>query len=76
VGEKINKMAQINEKGAGKAPKHNNAATRTAGAHGRAQASKVRTRERPGTASLKEIRKYKKTTEMLIQKAPFQRLVR
>ncbi|KAJ0789895.1 putative transcription factor Hap3/NF-YB family [Helianthus annuus] len=33
-------------------------------------------RYRPGTIALREIRKYQKTTELLICKAPFQRLVR
>lgn len=36
---------------------------------------KVR-RYRPGTVALKEIRRYQKTTELLIRHAPFQRLVR
>ena len=33
-------------------------------------------RFRPGTVALREIRKYQKSTELLIQKIPFQRLVR
>lgn len=33
-------------------------------------------RYRPGTVALKEIRKYQKSTELLIRKYPFQRLVR
>jgi histone H3 len=33
-------------------------------------------RYRPGTVALREIRKYQKSTEFLIHKAPFQRLVR
>ncbi|KAJ7900828.1 histone H3 [Mycena leptocephala] len=33
-------------------------------------------RFRPGTAALKEIRKYQKSTELLIRRLPFQRLVR
>ena len=33
-------------------------------------------RYRPGTVALCEIRKYKKSTEFLLRKAPFQRLVR
>nr|DAD47973.1 TPA_asm: hypothetical protein HUJ06_017910 [Nelumbo nucifera] len=33
-------------------------------------------RYRPGTVTLREIRKYQKTTELLIRKLPFQRLVR
>jgi histone H3 len=31
---------------------------------------------RPGTVALREIRRFQKTTELLIRKAPFQRLVR
>jgi len=33
-------------------------------------------RYRPGTVALREIRKYQKTTNLLIRKLPFQRLVR
>ncbi|OMJ92481.1 hypothetical protein SteCoe_4715 [Stentor coeruleus] len=33
-------------------------------------------RFRPGTAALREIRKYQKSTELLVRKLPFQRLVR
>ena len=33
-------------------------------------------RYRPGTVALKQIRQYQKTTELLIRKLPFQRLVR
>jgi histone H3 len=33
-------------------------------------------RYRPGTVALRAIRKYQKTTELLIHKLPFQRLVR
>ena len=33
-------------------------------------------RFRPGTVALREIRKYQKSTELLVRKAPFQRLVR
>uniref|UniRef100_A0A8B9G6I3 H3.5 histone n=1 Tax=Amazona collaria TaxID=241587 RepID=A0A8B9G6I3_9PSIT len=32
--------------------------------------------ERPGTVALREIRRYQKSTELLIRKLPFQRLVR
>ena len=32
-------------------------------------------RYRPGTVALREIRKYQKSTETLIRKAPFQRVV-
>ena len=33
-------------------------------------------RYRPGTVAIREIRKYQKSTDLLIRKAPFQRLVR
>ena len=33
-------------------------------------------RFRPGTVALREIRRYQKTTDLLLKKAPFQRLVR
>ena len=33
-------------------------------------------RYRPGTVALREIRRFQKSTEVLIRKAPFQRLVR
>ena len=33
-------------------------------------------RFRPGTVALREIRRYQKSTELLIHKLPFQRLVR
>jgi histone H3 len=33
-------------------------------------------RYRPGTVALREIRRYQKTTELLLRKAPFARLVR
>ena len=36
---------------------------------------KKRYRYRPGTVALKQIRQYQKTTELLIRKLPFQRLV-
>ena len=48
-----------------------------------AQASKPQTggvkiprRYRPGTVALREIRRYQKSSDLLIRKAPFQRLVR
>ena len=33
-------------------------------------------RYRPGTVALREIRRYQKSSELLIRKAPFQRLVK
>merc|ERR1711924_391535 len=37
---------------------------------------KKQKRFRPGTKALREIKKYQKTTELLMRKLPFQRLVR
>jgi histone H3 len=37
---------------------------------------KKRQRYRPGTVALREIRKYQRSTDLLIQRLPFQRLVR
>jgi histone H3 len=38
--------------------------------------SDILQRFRPGTVALREIRRYQKSTELLIRKLPFQRLVR
>ena len=37
---------------------------------------KKKHRYRPGTVALREIRRYQKSTELLIRKLPFQRLIR
>jgi histone H3 len=37
---------------------------------------KRKTRFRPGTVALREIRRYQKSTELLLRKLPFQRLAR
>jgi hypothetical protein len=73
--KKITKMARLEKKGAGKAPRRNNAGNRTAAAYRRTQAVKGRAKQKLGMAALREIRKYQKT-EMLIQKAPFQQMLR
>ena len=41
-----------------------------------ATAATTKRRYRPGTVALREIRRYQKTADLLIRKAPFQRLVR
>lgn len=43
---------------------------------GRKSDEKKPHRYRPGTVALREIRRYQKSTELLIRKLPFQRLVR
>ena len=52
------------------------AAKRAAAARKKAQAGKKKRRFRPGTVALREIRRYQKSTELLIRQAPFRRLVR
>ena len=41
-----------------------------------APAATKKRRYRPGTVALREIRRYQRRTDLLIRKAPFQRLVR
>ncbi len=43
---------------------------------GEAKQKRRKRRARPGTAALREIRKYQKGAELLLRKRPFQRLVR
>ncbi|KAF8625029.1 hypothetical protein AX17_006943, partial [Amanita inopinata Kibby_2008] len=61
----------------GKAPRKQLAA-KSSGARKTAVAGGVKKphRFRPGTVALREIRRYQKSTELLIRKLPFQRLVR
>ena len=62
----------------GKAPRKQLAtkAARNVGKAMRAGGVKKPHRYRPGTVALREIRRYQKSTETLIRKLPFQRLVR
>ena len=61
----------------GKAPRKQLAtkAHRTSPSSPRVGGVKKPHRYRPGTVALNEIRKYQKSTELLIRKLPFQRLV-
>ncbi|KAF3672096.1 histone H3.2 [Capsicum annuum] len=59
----------------GKAPRKQ-LATKAARKSAPATGVKKPHRFRPGTVALREIRKYQKSTELLIRKLPFQRLVR
>ena len=60
----------------GKAPRKQLAAKASRKAMPAAEGQKKNRRYRPGTVALREIRKYQKTTDLLLKKAPFQRLVR
>ena len=57
----------------GKAPRKQIAAKSQEGEGGKVKAAR---RYRPGTVALREIRKYQKSTDLLLRKLPFQRLVR
>ena len=63
----------------GKAPRKQlatNAARKTALSTTATGGVKKPHRYRPGTVALREIRRYQKSTELLLRKLPFQRLVR
>jgi len=49
---------------------------RNSGRQSEGEAAPKKRRFRPGTVALREIRKYQKSTNLLIQKLPFSRLVR
>ena len=59
----------------GKAPRKS-VASKAAKKSSRVGGVKKPHRFRPGTVALREIRRYQKSTELLIRKLPFQRLVR
>src|SRR6185369_414096 len=62
----------------GKAPRKelaHKAARKTAPSAGGAKERKAH-RFKPGTVALREIRRYQKSTDLLLKKLPFQRLVR
>jgi histone H3 len=60
----------------GKAPRKHIATKQAKKAVAPAGGVKRAHRFRPGTVALREIRKFQKSTELLIRKLPFQRLVR
>ena len=59
----------------GKAPRRQLATKAVCKSRGRGGIKKT-LRYRPGTVALREIRRYQKSTDLLIRKLPFQRLVR
>ncbi|XP_031645089.1 histone H3-like centromeric protein A [Oncorhynchus kisutch] len=58
------------------APASTSPAARLSGPSGVAPSLQKRRRFRPGTRALMEIRKYQKSTDLLLRKGPFARLVR
>ena len=65
-----------NKSTGGKAPRKQLASKAARKSAGSIAGSKPVKRFRPGTVALREIRKYQKSTELLLRKGPFQRLVR
>ena len=49
---------------------------KTAPAEGGVKGDRKKPRFKPGTVTLREIKRYQKTVDMLLPRAPFQRLVR
>lgn len=62
--------------GGGKAPRKQLATKAARGSAPAMEGVKKRHRYRPGTVALREIRRYQKSTNLLISRLPFQRLVR
>src|SRR5882762_8514474 len=60
----------------GKAPRKQMATKAARKSHPPTGGVKKPHRYRPGTVALREIRRYQKSTELLLRKLPFQRLVR
>ncbi|RPD67191.1 histone-fold-containing protein [Lentinus tigrinus ALCF2SS1-7] len=52
------------------------ASRRASGGQGQGDAAPRKKRFRPGTVALREIRRYQKSTDLLIRKLPFSRVVR
>jgi histone H3 len=71
------RVKQTAQKSTGEAPPHLHLATKAARAAAqKAIAMRKPHRWHPGTVAAREIRKFKKTTDLLIRKAPFQNLLR
>merc|ERR1712224_211650 len=60
----------------GKAPRKSLASKAARNSAGSVAGQTKAKRFRPGTKALREIKKFQKTTELLLRKLPFQRLVR
>lgn len=75
---RTNNQHQTARKSTGQAPRQQVLMTKTARktAPNIPMGVKKPYRHRPGTIALREIRRYQKSTELLIRKLPFQRLVR
>jgi histone H3 len=70
------KQAQPIKSTAGKAPRQQAINIHGQPINPKAGPRKKKHRFKPGTGALREIRQYQKSTDLLIKKAPFQRLVK
>ncbi|KAH9943464.1 histone-fold-containing protein [Epithele typhae] len=66
-------MPKARKSTGGRPPRQSNATAGPSNAGGKGTGKK---RFRPGTVALREIRKYQKSTDLLIRKLPFSRVVR
>jgi histone H3 len=73
---KIASKARTRTKGTGEKRSKTSKGKYTEGEDEEHQKKKKKRRYRPGTVALREIRRYQKSTELLLKKAPFSRLVR
>lgn len=81
MGKTIGKMPTVPRKSLGKmsgkmAPRKHVGGKTSAGSALAPGGVKKKHRFKPGTVALREIRRYQKSTELLIRKAPFARLVK
>ena len=73
AGKKLTKQSRQSVSSGSKASKLDKAKKKTAPAEG---GMKERRRWRPGTVALREIKRYQKSTDLLLLRAPFQRFVK
>ena len=70
------KTAAARRSSKGKVASKSKMSKKTAPAKGGIKGEKRKIRWRPGTVALREIKKYQKSTKLMLPRAPFQRLVR
>ena len=75
AGKKAKTSSKSSVATGSKASKATHAKKKTAPAEGGVKDGKTR-RFRPGTVAIREIKRYQKSTTLLLLKAPFQRFVR
>ena len=77
ISQNHNKIKNPNKRNVGvSAGKHSRSVASISAARAGVQKPQRRHRFRPGTVALREIRRYQSSTELLIRKLPFRRLIR